>query len=193
MNDFSDRELIEGLIEGDMNSFRKLFDEKYTLFYTFIKGMIKNTWLAEDITQNIFMKVWVNREKLNPNQSLHNYLFVLAKNEVRDHFKLKSNSYHQEIKENHRIFVEDFEGAIDVQVMRERVTNIVSKMPGQRKKVYELSREKMLSNKEIAEKLNLSVRTVERHLLLALQDIRKNLSLFYFFLFLNFDGLLICT
>ena len=193
MNDFSDRELIEGLIEGDMNSFRKLFDEKYTLFYTFIKGMIKNTWLAEDITQNIFMKVWVNREKLNPNQSLHNYLFVLAKNEVRDHFKLKSNSYHQEIKENHRIFVEDFEGAIDVQVMRERVTNIVSKMPEQRKKVYELSREKMLSNKEIAEKLNLSVRTVERHLLLALQDIRKNLSLFYFFLFLNFDGLLICT
>lgn len=193
MNDFYNRDLVEGLIKGDMNSFRKLFDEKYTLFHSFIKGMIKNAWIAEDITQNIFMKVWVNREKLKPNQSIHNYLFVLAKNEVRDHFRLKSNVAHQEVKEYHKIFVEDFEESMDVQTMTQCVAGIVSKMPEQRKKVYQLSREKMLSNKEIAEQLQLSVRTIERHLFLALQDIRKNLPLYYLFLFINFEGILVCS
>lgn len=193
MNDFSDRDLVEALIKGDMKSYRKLFDEKYTLFYSFIKGMIKNAWLAEDITQNIFMKVWINREKLNPDQSIHNYMYVLAKNEVRDHFRLKSNEAHQEIQENHRVFVEDFDGSIDVQTMTQCVADIILKMPEQRKKIYQLSREKMLSNKEIAEQLKLSVRTIERHLFLALQDIRKNLPLFYFFLFLNFEGILVCS
>lgn len=193
MTDFSDRDLVERLIKGDMESYGKLFDEKYTLFYSFIKGMIKNAWLAEDITQNIFMKVWVNRAKLNPDQSIHNYLFVLAKNEVRDHFRLKSNEAHQEIQENHKVFVEDFEGSIDVQAMTECVAKIVSEMPEQRKKIYQLSREKMLSNKEIAEQLKLSVRTIERHLFLALQDIRKNLPVFYLFLFLNFSKLLVCS
>lgn len=151
--------------------------------------MIKNAWLAEDITQNIFMKVWVNREKLNPDQSLHNYLYVLAKNEVRDHFRLKSNLSHQEVQEDHRIFIEDFEGTMDVEMMTKCVAEIVSKMPEQRQKIYLLSREKMLSNNEIAETLNLSVRTIERHILLALQDIRKNLPTFYLFLFLIFDYL----
>lgn len=193
MNDFSDRDLVEGLIKGDMKSYRKLFDEKYTIFHSFIKGMIKNAWLAEDITQNIFMKVWVNREKLNPDQSIHNYLYVLAKNEVRDHFRLKSNEAHQKIQENHRVFVEDFDESIDVQTMTQCVADIVLEMPAQRKKVYQLSREKMLSNKEIAEQLKLSVRTIERHLFLALQDIRKNLPLYYLFLFLNFDGILVCS
>ena len=184
--DLSNRDLVEGLIRGDMSSFQKLFDEKYTLFYTFIKGMVKNAWLAEDITQNIFMKVWINKEKLNPNQLLHNYLYVLAKNEVRDHFRLKSNLAHQEIQECDKVFIEDFEGTIDVGIMTERVAAIVSQMPEQRRKIYQLSRNKMFSNKEIAEKLNLSVRTVERHILLALQDIRKNLPAYYLCLFLAF-------
>jgi len=82
---------------------------------------------------------------------------------------------------------------MDVQTMTQCVAGIVSKMPEQRKKVYQLSREKMLSNKEIAEQLQLSVRTIERHLFLALQDIRKNLPLYYLFLFINFEGILVCS
>lgn len=188
MIEFLDRDIIEGLIRGDMSSFKKLFDAKYSLFYTFTKGMIKNAWLAEDITQNIFMKVWINREKLNPDQSLHNYLYILTKNEIRDHFRLKSNLNHQKIREEDKSFTEDFEGTIDVEIMTQRITEIVIHMPKQRQRVYLMSREKMMSNNEIAKKLNLSVRTVERHILLALKDIRKFLPAFYLFLFLVFDS-----
>lgn len=188
MIEFSDRDVIKGVMKGDIHSFQKLFDAKYSLFYAFIKGMIKNAWLAEDITQNIFMKVWINREKLNPDQSLHNYLYVLAKNEIRDHFKLKSNLNHQKVQEEDKSFTEDFEGTIDVEIMTKQIAEIVARMPNQRQKVYLMSREKMLSNNEIAKKLNLSVRTIERHILLALQDIRKSLPAFYLFLFLLFNS-----
>ncbi len=176
--------MVKGLRRGDMSSFRKLFDEKYMVFYTFIKGMTKDAWLAEDITQNIFMKVWVNKEKLKPDQSIHNYLYVLAKNEVRDHFKLKSNLVHQQLEEHDKMLFEDFEGTIDAERMQEKIVEVVSKMPEQRQMVYRLSREKMLSNKKIADELNISVRTVERHILLALKDIRKYLPLFFLFLHL---------
>ncbi|PKQ62767.1 hypothetical protein BZG02_11220 [Labilibaculum filiforme] len=188
MVEFSDRDIVKGLKKGDMSSFQQLFDTKYSLFYAFIKGMIKNAWLAEDITQNIFMKVWIHREKLNPNKSLHNYLYVLAKNEVRDHFKLKSNLNHQEIEDDDKSFVEDFEGSIDAEVMTKQVAAIVLQMPEQRQRIYLMSREEMMSNNEIAEELNLSVRTIERHIFLALQDIRKSLPAFYLFLFAIFNS-----
>jgi len=176
--------MIKSLKKGDMSAFRKLFDTKYSLFYAFVKGLVKDVFIAEDITQNVFMKVWINREKLNQNQSLNSYMYVIAKNEVRDHFRLKVNSVsHQEVDDDTKVFVEDFEGVIDAEIMSEQVAKVVSEMPLQRQKIFVLSREKMLSNKEIAEKLNLSVRTVERHIFLALSDIRSKLPAFSFFLF----------
>jgi len=188
MHQDSERDLIEGLISGDMASYKKLFESKYTTFYTFIKGMVKQVCVAEDITQNIFMKVWINRTKLNRSQSIHNYLYVLAKNEVRDYFRLKSNSAHDEVNENLQPFVEDLEGLIDVKLIKEQVAFAVSQMPDKRQQIYILSREKMLSNKEISELLNLSVRTVERHIFLALKDIRNyisELSFLFTMLFIN--------
>ncbi len=184
MFDISEKDIIKGLIKGDMSSFRQLFDKKYTLFHSFTMGMVKDSWLAEDITQNIFLKVWLNREKLDPNKSIQNYLYVLAKNEIRDHFRLKVNMHTEEIQENQRIQTEDFEGTLDMETMRAQISKIVAHMPEQRRKIFTLSREQMLSNNEIAEQMHLSIRTVEKHISLALKDIRKHLSSFHHFLFL---------
>uniref|UniRef100_UPI003216C6F9 RNA polymerase sigma-70 factor n=1 Tax=uncultured Draconibacterium sp. TaxID=1573823 RepID=UPI003216C6F9 len=184
MTNSSDHNLIEGIRKGDMDSFRKLFDEKYSLFYVFIKGLVKNSLWAEDITQNIFLKVWVNRAKLNPEQSIHNYLYVLARNEVRDHFRLKSNMSYQAIQEDHKVYSEDFAGEIDVKMISDQIDQIVLQMPEQRQKVFVLSRKKMLSNKEIANNLNLSVRTVERHIFLAMREIKRHLPAYSSFLML---------
>ena len=179
MTNSSDRNLIQGIRKGDIDSFRKLFDEKYSLFYVFIEGLVKNSVWAEDITQNVFLKVWVNRAKLNPEQSIHTYLYVLARNEVRDHFRLKSNMSHQSVQEDHQVYSEDFAGQMDAQTISDQIDKIVSQMPEQRQKVFVLSRKEMLSNKEIAHKLNLSVRTVERHIFLAMKEIKRHLPASY--------------
>lgn len=182
----SQAELVDGLRKGNLASFKRLFDEKYTLFFCFIRGLVKDECLAEDITQNIFMKTWVNRAKLDSTKSIHNYLYVLARNEVRDYFKTKSSKCFQQIEDFHRVIIEDFEGTIDAQCMRDNIHKIVCSMPNQRRKIYLMSREENFSNKEIAQKLNLSVRTVERHLFLALQTIRKCLPAFYLCLYFCF-------
>lgn len=183
MNDIIESRLTEGIIRGDINSYRQLFEDKYSLFYSFVRGMVKDSFAAEDITQNIFMKVWVNRKKLTANQSIHNYLYVLARNEVRDFFRRKSNLRSDELKEDIRSFVDDIEGAIDSKMIKSKVDSVVFDMPDQRRRIFLLSREDNLSNKEIAEKMNLSVRTVERHILLAIKDIRKVLPVFYLFIY----------
>ncbi|WP_421918772.1 RNA polymerase sigma-70 factor [Marinifilum sp.] len=169
-----------------MAFYQRLYDMKYSTFHAFVRGLIKDECVAEDIVQNIFMKVWINREKLDCNQSIHNYLYVLARNEIRDYFRRKVNSLHVEIKENTKLFYEDFEGVMDANMMREKIDILIANLPEQRRKVYVMSREDKLSNKEIAEKLDLSVRTVERHIYLVLKEVKKVLPAFVFFIYSTF-------
>ena len=80
--DPQEQDLLRQLIGGDIAGYEVLFHKYYPTFFAFIKGMTKETAVAEDIAQNIFMKVWLNREKLDAAKSIRNYLFVLAKHEI---------------------------------------------------------------------------------------------------------------
>ena len=88
-----EKELLRQLIRGDIAGYEVLFHKYYPTFFAFIKGMTKETVVAEDITQNIFMKVWLNRERLDAAKSIRNYLFVLAKHEIYNYFRTKSRTF----------------------------------------------------------------------------------------------------
>lgn len=88
-----EEELLRQLIRGDIAGYEVLFHKYYPTFFAFIKGMTKETVVAEDITQNIFMKVWLNRERLDAAKSICNYLFVLAKHEIYNYFRTKSRTF----------------------------------------------------------------------------------------------------
>lgn len=88
-----EEELLRQLIRGDIAGYEVLFHKYYPTFFAFIKGMTKETVVAEDITQNIFMKVWLNRERLDAAKSIRNYLFVLAKHEIYNYFRTKSRTF----------------------------------------------------------------------------------------------------
>ena len=77
-----ERQLIDMLRKGDSLSFEILFQQYYVRFYNFCRNLIKNSQEAEDIVQNVFMKVWINRMNLRSDQSIHNYIYVLTKHEV---------------------------------------------------------------------------------------------------------------
>ena len=70
--------LIELIREGDPLSFEILFQKYYVRFYNFVLNLTKNPQTAEDIVQNVFMKIWINRKNLRPDQSIHNYIYVLS-------------------------------------------------------------------------------------------------------------------
>ena len=79
----SDSSLISAVKKGDKGAYEQLFVRYYPTLLRFIHGMLKDNHMAEDIAQNIFMKLWIHREKLDSTQSLKNYLFVLAKHEIQ--------------------------------------------------------------------------------------------------------------
>jgi len=181
--------LLKGLQKGNIKSFEVLFHRYYPSLYAFTRGLIKDQGLAEDISQNVFMKLWLNREKLNECLSLKNYLFVIARNEVYNHFRSKNTSSVSlmfRLRDDAGREHIHPENDLDFKEISEAVSSLVEKMPPRRRQIFNMSRKDYLSNKEIAEQLGLSKRTVEKHLEIALQDIRHCLNPFFFILFMLF-------
>lgn len=172
--DMDERHLIELLKEGDPISFEILFQQYYVRFHNFVRNLIKDTQAAEDIVQNVFMKVWINRAQLRPDQSIHNWIYVLTKHEVLNH--IRDRKIYLQVE---KLLIPDssqFSAVEDMLQIREldsRVREFIASMPEQRRRVFMMSRYRGLGNKEIAQMLGLSVRTVDRHINLALTSLRK--------------------
>lgn len=184
--DPQEQDLLRQLIRGDIAGYEVLFHKYNPTFFAFIKGMTKETAVAEDIAQNIFMKVWLNREKLDAAKSIRNYLFVLAKHEIYNYFRTKSRTF-TTLKEaiaqaeskggGIQPPRNEIEEKLDLAETAEQVETIVGKMPPQRQQIFRMSRFEHMPSREIAEQLNLSVRTVDKHLELALKELRKYLNI----------------
>lgn len=177
---YSDEMLISDLLSGksDIQAYERIFHKYYPMILNFVKGMLKDDGKAEDVAQNIFMKLWLNRHSLTPNQSLKNYLCVMARNESLNvlkskHFKsIVVSPVLPEIP-NKGQSAEDMLNYFETNA---RLLSDIESMPQQRRTIFKMSRYEHLSNMEIAVRLNLSVRTVEKHIELALRDLRKSVN-----------------
>ena len=163
----SDRQLIRNLRKGDAKSFEELFDRYYDRFYAFACAL-----------QNVFLKLWIGRERLDEDRSVSNYLLVSVRNEIYDWLSLKYNSaiVRCSAPPESEDYSADIEESMAVLETSGRLDRIISSMPPQRQKVFMMSRYRGMSSKEISEALDISVRTVERHIHLALKDLRNLLS-----------------
>jgi RNA polymerase sigma-70 factor (ECF subfamily) len=171
----------EKLAWGDQDTFRRLFMKYYPKVKCFIGYFVKSEAIAEDLSQDVFEYIWLNREHLSDIKSLNAYLFGIAKK--------KSINYlnHKTIEENYASSYIDLpEYTVEEEIYAKELELLiqltVDKMPEQRRRIFEMSRSKNLKNAEIAETLNISKKTVENHLNLALKQIREvvALSLIFF-------------
>ncbi|NDV46584.1 RNA polymerase sigma-70 factor [Paludibacter sp. 221] len=179
---------IEEIRQGKIAAFEDLFNLFYSRVKNFAQGMIKNEDTAEEIAQNVFMKVWMNREKLSADLSFSSYIFTITQNEVHDYFRSKYYflHYQESLQKVDSKLEYEIDSEYNIKEIKELVNTTLLSMPEQRKLVFKLSREKFLTNDEIAQKLNISKRTVEKHISLALATIKKNLSDFLFWIFIFF-------
>ncbi len=172
-----DSELIEAMKRGSVEAYETLFVRYYPAVLRFVSAMLKDRG-AEDICQNIFMRVWLQRDNFDSSLSIRNWLFTVAKNDIINWFKSRKNRSTvlcpvvPDSEDRHTSVDELF----NTEELRLMVSKSVDDMPSQRRLIFRLSREKDMSNRQIAEFLNISVRTVEKHLELALKDIRRNLN-----------------
>ncbi len=176
----SEKELLRMLssTEGGEAAFAEIHERYSGKCHGFITAMTKDEDAAKDMTQDIFVKVWLKRMTISKVESFSSYLFRMTRNAVFDYFE--SNAINRKYvarqllcQEEFKSYVEEKVNLNDIQLM---IFQAVSNMPEQRRKIFTLSRYNGVPNKEIALLLGLSIRTVENHLTNALADIRAALA-----------------
>lgn len=175
MRHLSDEALIRKMKDGDIQSFDVLYRRHAAAVLTFITHVIKDREHAEDLTQNVFMRLFIKRKYLDSSTVLKRWLFVCARNEAIDYLRSKwtSDVTHDRCED---IAAPDMEEAILQKDEADAMTAVIDSMPEKRARVLRLSKMMDVSNKDIAKEMGISVRTVEKHLELGMRDLRKKMS-----------------
>lgn len=176
---YSDERLVADLCrEGvEIDAYERLFHRYYPMVLNFTASLVKNQAVAEDIAQNCFMKLWLNRFSLHPNQSIRNYLCVLSRNDAINYLRsARSKSVGLDSQFESHMQNPNVEEWMSFAETNVRLRHNIEALPPKRRAIFMMSRYEHMSNMEIAVKLNLSVRTVEKHIELALKDLRHSLS-----------------
>ena len=167
--------LLSGLKKGDHTSFEKIFDLYSKPMYRFSLSYLKSKEAAEDVVQEVFMKIWINREGIKKDASFHSYLFTIALNAIRKQFNLLSTV--NEI--NHDLLLElssrkqDFDERADYQDLLNKLHEFIDRMPEKRKQVFIRKKFEDKSLKLIAEELQIDPKTVEYHITEAMKFLKK--------------------
>ena len=175
---------LKRIAQGDMEAFKTLFFRFQPRLVNFLTGLTHDKEISRDMSQDIFLVLWRDREKLSSIKSFSAYLFQMARYVAYDYFdKLTVSEKYAEELLNNPTLSESNEENLFLQELQELINRTVEEMSPQRRLVYKLSREKGYSNEEIAQQLNISKRTVENHLTAALAILRKVLySLLFIYL-----------
>lgn len=184
----SDAEWIFALKEGNLKAFSELFDRYGKRIFRFSMGYLKSVENAEEIVQEVFLKIWNNRHELSAQKSFEAYLFTIAKNGILNSIrKSKSEQAYLNYAKLHpgkNILLDD---ELDFKELEKAYKSAVEQLSPRRKEIFLLSREQFLSNAEIADRMNISVKTVENQMTSALTEIRKKLRTLGFSAIIFFD------
>jgi RNA polymerase sigma-70 factor (ECF subfamily) len=177
----SERDLVIRLTRDDESAFCELYSlYKHRLAY-FTMKFLKSAQFAEDIYQDAFTAVWESRRFINPDMPFSSYLYTIVRNRVLN--VLRDMDSENRLKEHILSQAVDYSDDTTENITKSDLENILlqatTKLTARQQEVFELSRNKGLSHKEIAEYLNISVPTVQEHLSLALKTVHNYLTKYY--------------
>ena len=173
---YSDKQLFALIADGDENAFATIYYKYVSYLYSYVLGFTKSQSAAQEIIQDSLLRVWLNRDKMPEIDSPKNWIFRIAANECNNFLRregLKTKVLHEvtsreaQRPESSEITFREINGVIQ---------KAVNNLSPQRKLVYQLNRVQGLKTKEIAEQLGLAHDTVKKHLQIALQQIREELT-----------------
>ena len=163
---------------GDKQAFELLFKTYYPTLCSFSNKYLINPEEAKDVVQDVFLKLWENRNEIDPKESLKAYLFRITANNSIDKLRRRKvkTKYDDVLK---LVYIDSYEpsphNSLLEQELSEYIDHALKKIPPQCRKVFDLSRIEGLKYNEIAEFLKISVKTVEGHMSKALAIIRTEL------------------
>ena len=157
----------------DQTGFDQLFEMYHEKIYYFSLHYGLGPADSQEIVQEVFVKFWHSRKKIDPSKNVQAYLYKIAKNVILDEFKRRVKQKAAEDYQFRLLQAENYtQHAVVYNELERLVTKILRELPEKRRLAFELSRYEGLSNKEIAREMGITVKTVETHLALALQSFR---------------------
>ena len=172
------KELLSLLKQGDETAFHKIFHHYEKKLYYFIFSFTKSHFASEDLVQDVFIKIWNNRDSIDLNCSFDAFLFTIAKNLTYNHLRKLSNqtTLKNEVWKNLQQYQEQTEDSVLLSEYEEILESILEDLPIRKKNIFVLSKRQGKSNQEIAEILNITEKTVKNHLWKTLQFIKNRLQ-----------------
>ena len=168
----NDNILIKAMADGDMGAFAEIYKRYAPGMRRFVAGMIKDRAKAEDIVQDIFMRLMTTRPVFENVVAFKNWLFVCARNEVVSTLRSKWESEVEKVE----VFPERVSEGIQPDTSRSLLNSILAKMPKKRSEVFRMSKLEGLPVEEIAARMGISERTVQKHLEIANKEVRHHLN-----------------
>jgi RNA polymerase sigma-70 factor (family 1) len=181
MNDLTNKYeklLVSQLRNNEVKSFDILFEKYSTKLYRFSFSLLKNHEDSKEIVQETFFRVWDKRREIDSSKSFKSYLFTISYHLIIDQLrlKLKDQEYRSFLKEYFKTEELQIISEPDYESLNRQIATIVEELPAKRKQIFTMSREQGLPHKEIAGQLNISVKTVENQINLALKLIKSRLG-----------------
>ena len=179
----SEERLIDLLMKNDRSAFTEIYNRYWKKLFIYAFKIFEDELICEDIIQEVFLDLWIKAGKTEI-RNIERYLFQSVKYKASNAIsRLKFNIDHEKILKE-LPYNNYIELQIDEKETNEKINNAIESLPDKCREVFQLSRNENLSNKEISEKLGISVRTVEKHITNALQILRKSLGKLAFYLIL---------
>jgi len=173
-----DSEIIERIRQGDIRQFETLFRSSYISLVRYAGTIIKENDTAEEIVQDLFVRIWQEREKIKIESSLNGYLFRAVHNRclhLIEHKKVVERHAREAVYSAETTSETPFD-ILQFKELQSKIAEIIENLPERCGRIFCMNRFEGLKYAEIAEKLSLSVKTVEANMGRALKEFRKALN-----------------
>ena len=185
-------ELVSRLKKNDKSALDEIFIYYYPRLYNFSERIIKIEDDIDDILQDVFLKIWLNRNIINNHETFNAFIFTVTRNALLNLIRSKLKDQAFKVEFSKRVIATEYitYQTYDFDEIKTAINKIITKLPEKRQQVFQLSRSDGLSNKKISLKLSISEKTVEDHITHAIRFLKKSLSeigiiaILYLYLFL---------
>jgi RNA polymerase sigma-70 factor (ECF subfamily) len=171
----TDALLMEGIRKDSYISYNKLFVRYYQLLCQFVYGLIASRPDTEDIVQELFLYLWHHRKNIEITGSVSGYLYKMAKNRTLNHIR-RETSYKMLLERLETTPYYEEEQPLEAYEFRTALRDCMNRLPARCKEILLLDRLKGLKQKEIAERLNISLKTVKNQIWMSLQKLKHCLE-----------------
>jgi len=171
----TDEKLIAAIGNDDYTSYNKLFVRYYSRLCCYVYRLLGEKEDAEDVVQDLFFTLWNNRKKIAIGENVSGYLYKMARNLALNHIRTQTN--YKTVLENREEQLSYYEeNPLETEEFRMALYDCINLLPGRCKEVLLLHRVKGLKQKEIADQLSISVKTIKNQIWASLQRLKKCLE-----------------